>query len=641
MSYTEKINYDFYISSYPVINKSFNPKNILLCNYNIIDVALFLKQRISDTKILIHNFANNNEPCNGNFNTKVQENEIYNRTNISDSIIPNKYKLYPIQKDETINMLITENCFIDNTNFNIDIASLNALSNPPEKNLDLYSKNELIRYDYAKITDKEDMEKKLLFLLSYSVGEDYDYLLTGAWGFDISLNPYWGLINLWNTCLEKIYSPKLKIIFCIPNNDDIYLYNYFREYLIGQKETPIPVNIDEKEHIKLNEEELIIKRKIYGLVWGLTLSEIVSYYLNSDKNTDLSLLHISNPINWDCCTEHTILLMRVLRESFMDLNINKMAKYLVEWKNISSLGRTIYTQPNIKNLLSQPDYIRNPLQVAQDNYKLKNYDDFSSVSIGKNALNGIFKDYMRRSLVVCKMLQPDTSCQVSCLVHSYIINCIWNGKYITSQDWGYLLSSCYKIFDTNPNKSVQYKIDFDNFWSIGKNYQYQISNGIKSFIEYHLKPGPFRSENHTFLPMTLCMIIMYDIQGYILINNKPAREMMSVTEIPILDDLMREKKINFNEYLPKDYYFKTMEELCLINSNNICDAVIGSVLGLASWNNVYNDNVERNELGNIVENNSQKWIQCVNNAKLLNNEIDQFIDTYLMGRRNALKRHKH
>ena len=234
------------------------------------------------------------------------------------------------------------------------------------------------------------------------------------------------------------------------------------------------------------------------------------------------------------------------------------------------------------------------------------------------------------------MLQPDTLCQAACLVHSYIINCIWNGTYITTEDWGNLMANCHKIFNTNQSNCVQHKIDFDNFWSIGRNYQYQITSGIQDFVECNLKSGPLRGEDHTLLPMTLAIIIMYDIQGHLIINGKPCREIMTVTEIPALDDTMRGKKLNFQEVLPTDYYFKTIEILASINPNIVCDAVMGSVLGLACWNNVYNDEVLRDEHGQALESNSQQWVKYANYAEWLNNEIDQFVEKYLGGRRRSI-----
>ena len=673
-----KVNSEYYVPSSTITNNipsEYSIENILLCQYDMLDVAIYLKAESPNNRILLHNFANNVKPCDGLWDSRTQENQIYNCTNIKDSVLPIQYKLYPIQDEKKehdnvgnilVNMLITKNCQILKTSNDkdltvkavVDIVSLDAIKIPAERNIDLYSTQEFPRCDYAKQIDRDKMEKRIQFLLTYAMGEGYDYLITGGWGMGCFLNPHWGLINLWNKVLLKMPKNKLKIIFCIPVRNDpdgeaIYIYQYFNEYLLGQNKQRLDFNqIDNEKRIKqeiekLSEDEQNIKKKIYGIVWGTALGEILSYYYNSTgitENTDYlekwKIMQCDYTMDWDASTDQTIILMRVLGASGMDIDTTKMAKYLINWKAVGFnelTGRSSTCMDHItKNILSQTDYIHAPLDVSRRIYQSKGANDESSASIGRNAINGIFKDFGRRSIICCKMLQPDTLCQAACLVHSYIINCLWNGIYITTEDWGHLISNCHKIFDTNQSNCVQHKIDFDNFWSIGRNYQYQITSGIKDFVERNMKSGPLRSPDHTLFPMTLAIILMYDIQGHILVNGKPCREMMTVTEIAALDDKMRGKIINFNEVLNADYYFSTIETLAAINPNVVCNAVIGSVLGLACWNNVYNDEVVRDDHGNILETDSQQWVKYAGYAEWLNSEIDQFVEYYLNGRRNSI-----
>jgi hypothetical protein len=643
MQQSIKVNIMQYKPSY-IINtySKFDIQNILLCKYNMIDVAIHLKINNPDGKILLHNFANIQEKKDMNqtiFNDdNIQEKYIHNNTDL------NITEFYPIQNsyDKSINSIITKNCKILKSSDNklllkdiyLDIISLNALNMPIEKKLDLYNTSEFARYDYQNVLDKEIMLEKIKFLIKYAVGEDYDYFITGSWDIDINLNPYWGLINLWNIVLQNLGINKLKIIFCIPTD---YVYNYFNHYLLNQAINNIEKNnlIEEKKSIKiLSDEELIIKQKIYGIVWGMTFGEILTnYYISeSDKmeQTEDNVkpkLDIMNSLDWNMCVDQTIILMRVLSESNMDINIKKLAEYLVSWKSIGlTNNKSTCTDLTIKYILSQSSYIDAPIEVAKKCYLDKGAEDMTSFSIGKNAINGIFKDYMRRTILCCKMLQTDTGCQASCLLHSFIINNLWNGKYITTKEWSNIISICHKIFDTYQPNSIQHKIDFDNYLSLGRNYQYHINKGIKEYIKENLNLK-LKIPNHTFLPMTLSIILMYDIQGHILFNGRYIRNIIDVTEIPILDDNLCNITIKYNEILPSNYYFNIMQDLASIIPNNICNAVIGSILGIACWDNVYNIE-SKTDL--------QEWYKYVNNLEWLNFEIDTFVNNYLDGRKNSL-----
>jgi hypothetical protein len=667
--HTFKVNNGFYVASKKIAPQKPSPDNILLCQYDMIDTAVFIKAHSPDVNILLHNSADNNKPCGGLWNSNSDESQLYNRTNIKDLVLPLEYKLYPIQDDKrdnvgnySINIIITKNCKVQKTSDNkdlalgvyIDVASLDAVTNPPEKNMDLYSSTNDSRFDYAKVEDRDKMEQKIKFLLTYAIGEGYDYLIVGPWGIKSALNPHWGLINLWNKMLQTIPFGKLKIIFCMsvqndPDGESIYTYKQFNQYLWGQQHHNLDFNkINDaknakKEIEKLSEDEEDIKRKIYGIIWGMALGEIISYYYNNNQiNADAGfnkwkIMQSSYTMDWDACTDQTVIMMRVMYDCDMDIDLNTFAKYLVNWKSVGFKELTqrssTCTDNMTKYILSQSDYLQSPIDVARRIYMEKGANDESSTSIGRNAIMGMFKDYARRTIQHCLILQPDTACHVACLVHSFIINYLWNGKYITNQDWSILLANCHKIFDRNIQSNIQHKINFDRYWSLGRNYQYQITSGMKDFIEKNMTD---LDVNHTFFPMTLAIIVMYDIQGHLQVNGKPCREMMSVTEIPALDDHMRDKAHKFHDALSTDYYFITIETLAAIHPNNVCNAVIGSILGLACWNNVYNDEVMRDELGNIIESDSQQWIKYAGHAEWLNNEINKFSEKYLDCRRRSI-----
>lgn len=667
---TKKECSDFYIPSYPPNNDKFNIDNVLLCQYEMMDTAIFIKNQKSDSKILLHNFANNNKPCDGLWDSNSQENQIYRRTNIKNLILPIQHRLYPIQEsykkdvynNYSIYMLITENCQLYSTDdgrllknpIYIDIVSLPPLIAPQERDLDIYityDEDNLSRTDYNLQEDKDKTEQKIKFLLNYAIGENYDYLITGIWGIGNFLNPQWGMINLWNKSIMELPNSKLKILFCLPlysnynTAENEYNYKYFNRYLLGQNNQFIDFEKKnrekkEKEELsKLSKDEVLIKSKIYGLIWGTALAEINNYYSserinknNENNNEKWILLNSDYSIDWDIGIDQTVIMMRSLIESNMNINLKLIAQLLVEWKNngfIELEGRPNTCNDYImKHILSQPEYILNPLDTSEKIYKSKGADYTSNIAMARNIINGIFKDYFRRSILCCKLTQPDTACQVGCLIQSFIIRSLWDNKYITSDDLSRISNICFKIFDKDKVNNIQRKCEFDNFWMIARNYQYKMNDGLEQFIMNNLKPNGFRPENSTYMSMAISLILLYDIQGYIKIDGKYIRSMMNAIEISNIDDKLRDKKINYEDYLPDDYYFNTMEIISKCNPDNVFNAVAGSIIGLACHKNVYNDTSIKDEYGNKSESNSQQWIKYATNKEWLNTELNKFIRKY-------------
>jgi uncharacterized protein (TIGR02452 family) len=133
----------------------FNTDQILLVQYEMMDTAIFIKNQNKQAKIVMHNFAHNKAPCNGLLDSNSQENQIYNRTDIKESILEIQYKLYPIQQsyqkgllgDYSMNMLVSQGCRILKTESGqelkdpipVDVMSMPAIVAPVERSLDIYS----------------------------------------------------------------------------------------------------------------------------------------------------------------------------------------------------------------------------------------------------------------------------------------------------------------------------------------------------------------------------------------------------------------------------------------------------------------------------------------------------------------------
>jgi hypothetical protein len=686
-----KLSSDFYLPTFTVDDNICDPNNVLLCQYDMLDVAIYLANCAPDAKILVHNFANNEQPCGGHWNMNLPENRLYSRTNLRSIIMPQLSRLYPIQDSysqynttstpavanqniPSVNMIITENCQIQRVASGqllakyiyVDIASLDAVLSPAEKNMDLYNVDKLTRYDYAKEPDKESMSARIQFLIEYAIGEQYDYLITGEWGI-AELNPHWGVINLWNQHINEGLGSRLKLIFCIPIGDDssaaaidpesTMTYTYFSNFLIGQSDKTKDIEkiaedyMMRKELEKLSPEEMTIKRKIYGVVWGMALGEMLSNYISSkgtdgvvsngnvNSHTNWIISESEFTLDWDSCVDRTLILMHSLYDD-IGLNILNLAKKYIAWKSggIVDIPNHVNTcqEPLLRNIIAQTTFAQKPLDTAMSVYQSKGSNEDSHVAIGANPLHGIFKDYARRSVVACKMFQPSTACQVACLVQAYIINCIWNGKYITMEDWGYLIAQCNRIFDSNKQTSVSQKVMFDEYWSIGRNYRYQMAGGIAEYIRRTLGPTAFRAPNHTFIAMALSIIILYDIQGHIYVGDSAIRDLTNVAEFPMIDDQFRDKTIFYKDILPRDYYFHTMQTVAQVKPNSTCCAVVGSILGVACYEWVYNDDVVRDIDGHTKETDSQKWVKYAENTEWLCREIDIFTEHYIEARRGAL-----
>lgn len=689
-SNTQKVSSEFYVPSYTVADShtNYDLKNVLLCQFNMIDVAIYILKN-STSRILLHNFANNIKPCDGLWDSNSQENQLYNCSNLKDLVLPIQHNLYPIQLDidkkdsygnYTVNMLITEGCQLYKTSAGksidepvyVDIASLCAIMAPSERNLDFYvnmDQDECTRYDYALDTDRKKMEHKIRFMLKYAIGEKYDCLITGAWDFG---NPHWGLINIWNSVIESLPNLDLKIIFCIPiglDGESELSYKYFCKYLVGQTYQQIDFDkLRNEKQIKkklqeISKDEQHIKSRIYGLVWGVALSEVNNAYIQQYKSenealnintehTDVAhtiespwiLTNSDYSLDWNICTDMTVLIMRTMTEStpLLDINPKILAHKLLEWKNVGfkELDNRLNTCNDgiIKHVISQSNYEHAPFETAENVYKSKGREDTSNNSLCRNMLNGIFKDYVRRSILSCKLIQPDEACQVSCLVHSFIIRSIWEGNYITTEDWSKISNLCYKIFDTNRSINIQRKIDFNSYWMIARNYQYKINDGIKAFITQNLGmlDPKTHMNNHTYIPMAIAIIIAFDIQSYIKVDGRKVRDMMNTIEISVADEKLRHQKIDYTKELPENYYFQCMQDLAEVISNNATNATAGSILGLACFNNVYNDLALKDDNGNSIESNSQQWIKYATFKDWLNIEIEKFASAYLDVRRKII-----
>ena len=164
------------------------------------------------------NFANPILPCWDIVDEYTQEEDLFRRTTLGNSL---KHNLYPIHNDIIIskNICVFKSgqmdgyySLLDKLYF-INIISCSALMYPEVNNKDRYKNKE----DYILT------QNKISNILSHS-NKISNTLITGAWGCGAFENPITDICEIWNKEIEKCSLKK--VIFAIP---DTKTYDKFYE----------------------------------------------------------------------------------------------------------------------------------------------------------------------------------------------------------------------------------------------------------------------------------------------------------------------------------------------------------------------------------------------------------------------------
>ena len=466
------------------------------------------------------------------------------------------------------------------------------------------------------------IKDKLQLLIDYSVNEQYDCLIIGNWIMEVNAV----YLEELDRVIFDTYIGKLNIILTSEISSH---YKLFQKYI---QQTGKTFTIK-------NKQQDLIKHRIQGLIWGVALSDAFGSKYEGLTRDHINLQQIdinqtddidqTDNIDWTDDTDQTVLLLRST-EPNIQRTFMFMSKWLVYWKNngFKEIGDTKgnHLSKTTEYVLSQSDYLQNPLDVSHKAYNYQGCDNAHNSAIMRNGINGIFEDWKERTIKLCQITNWDTRCIVSCYIHSFIISSIWKGKFITEDDWTVIFGECIKIIQTQKGTSNHNSSEFNKYWEIGRNYQYKISDGFKKFMIDNLDIGNYeknKNQSYAFIPLALSIAIIYDIQNIILKNYKKYiidssnQIILGNTEISLE---LKKQTIDFGKFLPSDYYFKKINEImsCGGSAGTNC-SIIGAIIGLACYKDVFCR--KSNTL-------SEKWIKLTKHSNWLNNEIILFLQKY-------------
>jgi ADP-ribosylglycohydrolase len=341
--------------------------------------------------------------------------------------------------------------------------------------------------------------------------------------------------------------------------------------------------------------------KIYGMVWGCAIGDALgkpyegkSTYNNeySDKPKDVDFLLQDAQNDWTDDTDMLIMIMDNLASNNQNIDIYQLAINFKKWQKtgFAELGDQfpygIGSQTNF--IINQNGFLSNPIKSSRNSYKMMGYENAGNDALTRNSICGITDNWYQNTISHCLITHFDTRCVTSCLVQSYIINCIWKNIPI---DWNYIYEVCQNIIKLGYRKTAN-SIEFEKFWHLGLNYDNILKNHSEEntntcFLKFlkQLNIGNYElnnEQNYTLLDMTLCIAIILDINY----------------------------EIKQNKNIDSLYYMIRIKEIISVGGDSDTHAsIIGSIIGCyMGFDNIPN-----------------KWIKKTKHELWLNNKIKLFI----------------
>jgi hypothetical protein len=531
------------------------------------------------------------------------------------------------------NIIRTESGVIVNPPISIDVATLDPPYDPLKKDLDIHRQNNMKRFEYAMESDRINAFLRIKLLYEYAIGEEYDFLLTSDWGFS-SMNPEWGVINIWNTHIKNIPSNGIRLLFCVPLSHSIgFSYKYFRNYLVGQP----PINEDApKPHQKpqkpiVVQNNTVVEKKIRALLWGLCLADSAP-----TVEPEAASEFITAPRDVGADSILGLLTLRSIGVDSHIISVPILAKCLVEWANRS--------WPPIKNdspidalinyTITHKEYLDDPQKTAVQIYSSKSSYDAPQVLISMTAVSGIFKNWKTILGSAMRITWPDKGLIVAASVVAAMVNHLWNDTFVSNRIFEKIKKQmCEIILGSNKNdfNNVNLNQQFDRYWMAAINYKNQIRIGLESYIKYIVAQNHLQ-ETSIFYPMMLGMIVMLDMQSNIKTGQGLIRDIWNSTIEESLNDMFDDSPLDLHTHLERDYYFNTVEMISREVKNRTAVCVCGVIAGIGCWNNLYNTTVEDPPPQYQVR------VQQVPSASWIHGEIESFVTRYIQMRNKALGR---
>lgn len=198
-------------------------KKVCLLNRDMFALARELRYNAPKLAVLLHNFANSESLLTNGDSPQghSQEAIIFGH---SDA----RATLHHIDTSDCQLLLGNVTFGFDTTTgervdpWSIDLATAAAIKLPKHRQLII---DQTLQSDYYSHIDRAAMRNKIRLLLT--AASNYDIFITGAWGMGPFGNPKYGLIQLWNDCLEE-FNIKTHILFCVTPGD----WLLFKKYMV-------------------------------------------------------------------------------------------------------------------------------------------------------------------------------------------------------------------------------------------------------------------------------------------------------------------------------------------------------------------------------------------------------------------------
>jgi hypothetical protein len=194
-------------------------KKVCLLNRDMLKLARELRYNVPKLAVLLHNFGVGEQglAIGGSPQSHSQE-AIFGHSDARATVDTSDCQL--LLGKVTFGFDTTTGERVDP--WSIDLATAAAIKLPKHRQLII---DQTMQSDYHSHVDRAAMRRKIRLLLT--AASNYDIFITGAWGMGPFGNPKYGLIQLWNDCLEE-FNIKTHILFCVTPGD----WLLFKKYMV-------------------------------------------------------------------------------------------------------------------------------------------------------------------------------------------------------------------------------------------------------------------------------------------------------------------------------------------------------------------------------------------------------------------------
>lgn len=309
-----------------------------------------------------------------------------------------------------------------------------------------------------------------------------------------------------------------------------------------------------------------MENKVKGLIYGAIIADIVAKpYRNKDYSSGYRVTPKDIDFtekDWSSVSDMLILVLQTITESMEYINCFRLANLLKEWqeKGIIDLPqKEKYIGMQLNFILNQKSYLNNPIQSSKNSYKRTGAESAMNDALFSNAVCGLLRNWHKNTILHTVITTYDSRCVVSCIIQSYIINCIFYGKQI---NWQYLNPICQKIIVTHKIQKTQNLLEYNKHWHLALNYKNYIKNHMDDDESYYL----------SFLKkLNIGNYSNNDTQNYVMIG--------FVLSIVIVIDIQHQ--LECGHTVNGDYYKKIIQETASCGGDSVANcSIVGAIIGV-------------------------------------------------------------